>query len=90
MRKGKIDLIHIELELFVVKDGETVRQMYGRLIFLVSNIRSLGSNDWDDSKVIEKLLRAFTPRNPNLATMIRRDPNYYNMTLNQLLSEILN
>jgi hypothetical protein len=90
VRKGKIDLIHRELELFVVKDGETVRQMYGRLIFLVSNIRSLGSNDWDDSKVIEKLLRSFTPRNPNLATMIRRDPNYYNMTLNQLLSEILN
>jgi hypothetical protein len=28
VRQGKIDLIHGVLELFVMKDGETVRQMY--------------------------------------------------------------
>jgi hypothetical protein len=63
-----------------MKDEETVMQMYDRLILLVSDIRSLGSNDWDDSMVTKKLLRAFTLRNSNLATMIRRDPTYYNMT----------
>jgi hypothetical protein len=36
-----------------------------------------------------QLLRALTSKNPNLATMKRRDPNYYNMTPNQLLGEIL-
>ena len=72
-----------------MKDDETVRQMYDRLMLLVSDIRALGSNDWDDTKVTKKLLRAFTPRNPTLATMIRRDPSYNKMTPNQLLGEIL-
>jgi hypothetical protein len=80
VKQGKIDLIHRELELFVMKDGETVREMYDRLMLLVLDIRALGSNHWDDSKATKKFLRAFTLKKPNLATMIRRDPNYYNMT----------
>jgi hypothetical protein len=43
-------------------DEETVRQMFDRLMILVSDIRSLGSTEWDDHKVIRKLLRAFTLR----------------------------
>jgi len=39
--------------------------------------------------VTKKLLRAFTPRNPTLATMIRRDPKFKTKTPNQLLGEIL-
>jgi hypothetical protein len=39
--------------------------------------------------VTKKLLRAFTPRNPTLATMIRRDPKFKIKTRNQLLGEIL-
>jgi hypothetical protein len=80
VRQGKIDLIHGELKLFVMKDEETMREMYDRLMLLVSDIKALGSDDWDDSKVTKKLLRAFTPKNPNLETMMRRDPNYYKMT----------
>ena len=78
-----------ELELFIMKDDETVRQMYDRLMLLVSDIRSLGCEDWSDLKVTKKMLRAFTPRNPLLTTMIRRDPNFNKMTPNQLLGEIL-
>jgi hypothetical protein len=89
VREGKIDLIHGELELFIMKEDETVGQMYDRLMLLVSDIRSLGINDWEDTKVTKKLLRAFTPRNPTLATMIIRDTNYHKMTPNQLLGEIL-
>ena len=89
VREGKIDLLQGELELFIMKDDETVRQMYDRLMLLVSDIRSLGSDDWEDLKVTKKLLRAFTPRNPTLATMIRRDPNFNKKTPNQLLGEIL-
>jgi hypothetical protein len=88
VRQGKIDVINGELELFIMKDGETLREMYDRLMLVVSDIRALGSDDWEDSKVTKKLLRAFTPKNTNLATMIRRDPNYYKMTPNQLLGEI--
>jgi hypothetical protein len=84
-----MDLINGELELFFMKDGETVQEMYDRLMVLVSDIRALGSKDWDDSKVTKKLLRAFAPKDKNLTTMIRRDPRYPTMTPTQLLGEIL-
>jgi hypothetical protein len=58
-------------------------------MLLVSDIRALRSVDWDDSKVTKKLLRAFAPKNKNLAAMIRSDSNYHKMTPNQLLVEIL-
>jgi hypothetical protein len=80
VRQGKMDLINGELELFFMKDGETMREMYDRLMLLVSDIRALGSDDWDDSKVTKKLLRAFALKDKNLAAMIRRDQNYYKMT----------
>jgi hypothetical protein len=63
--------------------------MYDRLMVLVLDIKSLGSTKWEDHKVRKKLLRAFTPRNLTLATMIRRDPKFNVKTSNQLLGEIL-
>jgi hypothetical protein len=89
VRQGKMDLINGEIELFFMKDGETIQEMYDRLMVLVSDIRALGSKDWDDSKVTNKLLRAFAPKDKNLMEMIRRDPRYPTMTPTQLLVEIL-
>jgi hypothetical protein len=70
-------------------DEETVRQMYDRLMVLVSDIRSLGSTEWENHKVTKKLLTTFTPRNPTLATMIKRYPKFKVKIPNQLLGEIL-
>jgi hypothetical protein len=89
VRQGKMDLINGELELFFMKDGETVQEMYDSLMVLVSDIRALRCKDWDDSKVTKKLLRAFAPKDKNLTQMIRRDPRYPTMTPTQLLGEIL-
>ena len=72
-----------------MNDDETVTQMYERLMVLVLDIAALGSTECDDHKVTKKLLRAFTTRNPTLATMIRRDPKFKTKTPNQLLGEIL-
>ena len=88
VREGKMDLLQGELKHFVMSDDETVTQMYERLMVLVSDIAALRSTEWDDHKVTKKLLRAFTPRNPTLATMIRSDPKFKTMTPNQLLGEI--
>jgi hypothetical protein len=79
VRQGKMDLINEEFELFFMKDGETVQDMYDRLMILVLDIRALGSKDWDDSNVTKKLLRAFSPKDKNLTQMIRRDPRYPTM-----------
>jgi hypothetical protein len=89
VRQGRMYLINGELELFFMKDGETVQEMYDRLMVLVLDIRALGSKDWDDSKVTKKLLRTFAPKDKNLTAMIRRDPRYPTMTPTQLLGEIL-
>jgi hypothetical protein len=89
VRQGNMDLINGEFELFFMKDGETVQEMYDRLMVLMSDIRALRSKDWDDSKVTKKLLRAFVPKDKNLTQMIRRDPRYLTMTPTQLLGEIL-
>jgi hypothetical protein len=89
VRQGKMDLIKRELELFFMKDGKTVREMYDRLMLLVSDIRALGSQDWDDSKATKKFLTTFAPKDKNLTAMIRRDQKYPTMTPNQLLGEIL-
>ncbi|RCV30769.1 hypothetical protein SETIT_6G121900v2 [Setaria italica] len=89
VRQGKMDLIHGELEHFIMLEEGTVTQIFDRLILLVSDIITLGSTDWDDHKVTKKMIRAFTPRNPTLATIIRRDPSFKRKTPNQLLGEIL-
>jgi hypothetical protein len=89
VREGKMDLLKGELEHFVMHDEETLRQMYDRLLILVSDIRLLGSTESDVHKVTKKLLRAFTPRNPTLATMIRRDAKFKTKIENQLPGEIL-
>jgi hypothetical protein len=54
VREGKMDLLQGELEHFVMNDGETVTQMYERLMILVSDITALGSTEWNDHKVTKK------------------------------------
>jgi hypothetical protein len=42
VRQGKMDLINGELELFFMKDGETIREMYDRLMQSCFLSRTLG------------------------------------------------
>ena len=43
MRKGNIELLHGELERFVLLQNETTQSMFDRLMALVNRIRALGS-----------------------------------------------
>ena len=80
IKEGKIDTIHGQLEDFTMNDEETTQQMFDRLMVLVNNIRALGSEDWDDYKVTKKLLAAYSPKNFNIAAMIRRDKSFKKMS----------
>jgi hypothetical protein len=60
------------LQLFVMKDGETVREMYDRLMLLVSNIKALGSDDWDDSKVT--VAKSFNLEEPKSCNYEKKRP----------------
>ena len=70
VKEGKIDLLQGELESFVMKKDETLQQMHDRLNLLVTEIRTLGSKDWDDFKVTKKMLRAYAPKNSMVASFI--------------------
>ena len=71
-----------------MKADETLEQMYDRLRLLVTEIRTLGSNDWDDGKVTKKLLRAYAPRNQMVATLIREKKRFKTMSPIQLLNKL--
>jgi len=89
IKEGKIDVIHEQLEDFVMLEDETIQQMFDRLMILVNDIRALGSDDWSDFKVTKKMLRAYSPRNYAIAAMIRRDKSFRKMAPIHLLSELL-
>ena len=88
VKEGKIDLLQGELEAFVMKKDETVQQMHDRLTILVTDIKALGSKDWDDFKVTKKMLRAYAPKNPMLAIFIRGKDNYKKMKPINLLNTL--
>ena len=88
VKEGKIDLLQEDLEAFVIKKDKTVQQMHDRLTLLVTDIKTLGSKDWDDFKVTKKMLRAYAPKNPMLATYIRGKESYKKMKPINLLNEL--
>ena len=71
-----------------MKKDETVQQMHDRLTRLVTDIKTLGSKDWDDLKVTKKMLRAYAPKNPMLATYIRGKESYKKMKPINLLNPL--
>ena len=69
VKEGKMNLLQGELEVFVMKKDETIQQMHDRLTLLVTEIKTLGSKDWDDFKVTKKMLRAYAPKNSNVGNL---------------------
>ena len=88
VKEGKIDLLQGELEAFVMKKDETVQQMHDRLTLLVTDIKTLGSKDWDDFKVTKEMFRAYAPKNPMLAIIIRGKDSYKKMKPINLLNTL--
>ncbi|XP_039834532.1 uncharacterized protein LOC120695316 [Panicum virgatum] len=88
VKEKKMDLLQVELEAFVMKKDETVQQMHDRLTLLVTDIKTLGSKDWDDFKVTKKMLRAYAPNNSVLATIIRGKNSYKKMKPINLLNTL--
>jgi hypothetical protein len=62
--------------------------MHDRLKLLVTEIRMLGSKDWDEHKVTKKMLRAYAPKNPMLATMIRDKRKFKHMLPMELFNKV--
>jgi hypothetical protein len=88
VKEGKMDVLQGELESFVMKKDESLKEMHDHLKLLVTEIRMLGSKDWDEHKVTKEMLRAYAPKNPILATMIRDKRKFKHMLPMELFNKL--
>jgi hypothetical protein len=88
VKEGKMGILQGELESFVMKKDESLKEMHDRLKLLVTEIWMLGSKNWDEHKVTKKMLRAYAPKNPMLATMIRDKRKFKHMLPMELFNKL--
>jgi hypothetical protein len=80
----KMELVEGELGRFAMIRGDEPTQTYNRLKILVNKIRSYGSTRWTDHDVVQLMLRSFTVIDPHLVNLIRENPRYTKMTLEEI------
>jgi hypothetical protein len=71
-------------------DDETPHEMFNRLKKLVNKARPLGSKNWTDRMLTERLMMAYTPINYNVIVLIHQDPAYKKMSSDDVLERIMN
>jgi hypothetical protein len=85
----KMELVEGELGRFAMIRGEEPTQTYKRLKTLVNKIRSYESTRWTDHDVVRIMLRSFTVIDPHLVNLIRENPRYTKMTLEEILGKFV-
>jgi hypothetical protein len=90
VRKAKVEMLEGQLNRFIMYDDETHHEMFNRLKKLVNKTRALGSKEYTDRMLIERLMMAYTLMNYNVVVLIRQDPAYKKMTSDDVLGRIMN
>src|SRR6187455_880706 len=85
----KREMIEGELGRFVLNEGEESQAMYNRLKTLVNQVRNLGSTKWDDHEMVKVILRSLVFRNPTHVQLIRGDPRYKQMSLEEVIGKFV-
>jgi hypothetical protein len=85
----KMELVKGELGKFAMKRGEEPTETYNRLKTLVNRIQSYGSTRWIDHDTVRLMLRSFTVIDPHLVNLIRENPRYTKMTLEEILGKFV-
>ncbi|XP_040383080.1 uncharacterized protein LOC121055202 [Oryza brachyantha] len=86
---NKIELLEGKLGRFMMEDDETPQEMYDQMMVIVNKFRGLRSEDMTDHVVVKRLLRAISPRNPILVTLICESNGFKRMTPSDVLSRII-
>jgi ubiquinone biosynthesis protein UbiJ len=85
----KRETIEGDLGRFVLNQGEEPQAMYNRLKTLVNQVRNLGSTKWDDHEMVKVILRPLVFRNPTQVQLIRGDPRYKLMSLEEVTEKFV-
>jgi hypothetical protein len=90
MRKAKVEMLEGQLNYFILYDDETPHEMFNQLKKLVNKARDLGSKEWTDHMLTERLMMAYTPMNYNVVALICQDPAYKKMASDHVLGKNMN
>jgi hypothetical protein len=85
----KRETIERELGRFVLNKGEEPQAMYNRLKTMVNQVRNLGSTKWDDHGMVKVILRSLVFRNPTQVQLIRGDPRYNLISLEEVIGKFV-
>jgi hypothetical protein len=85
----KHETIEGELGRFVLNKGEEPQAMYNRLKTMVNQVRNLESTKWDDHEMVKVILRSLVFRNPTQVQLIRGDPRYKLMSLEEIIGKFV-
>jgi hypothetical protein len=90
VRKANVEMLKGQLNRFIMYDDETPHEIFNWLKKLVNKARALGSKNWTDHMLIERLMMAYTLMNYNVVALIHQDPTYKKMTFDDVLGRIMN
>jgi predicted nuclease with TOPRIM domain len=85
----KRETIEGELGRFILNQGEEPQAMYNRLKTLVNQVRNLRSTKWDDHEMVKVILRSLVYCNPTQVQLIRGDPRYKLMSLEEVIGKFV-
>jgi hypothetical protein len=85
----KRETIEGELGRFILNQEEEPQAMYNRLKTLVNQVRNLGSTKWDDHEMVKVILRSLVFCNPTQVQLIRDDPRYKLMSLEEVIGKFV-
>jgi hypothetical protein len=85
----KRETIEGELGRFMLHKGEDPQAMYNRLKTFVNQVRNLGSSKWDDHEMVKVILRSLVFLNPTQVQLIRGDPRYELMSLEEVIGKFV-
>jgi hypothetical protein len=85
----KRETIEGELGRFMLHQGEEPQAMYNRLKTLLNQVRNLGSTKWDDHEMVKVILRSLVFLNPTQVQLIRGDPRYKLMSLEEVIGKFV-
>jgi hypothetical protein len=85
----KRETIEGELGRFVLNKGEEPQAMYNQLKTMVNQVRNLKSTKWDDHEMVKVIPRSLVFRNPTQVQLIRGDPRYKLMSLEEVIGKFV-
>jgi hypothetical protein len=85
----KRETIEGELGRFDLNQEEEPQAMYNRLKTLVNQVLNIGSTKWDDHEMVKVILRSLVFRNPTQVQLIRGDPRYKLMSLEEVIGKFV-